>query len=322
MLRRKLCQLFVGHPGISGLANLAYENKSMEPLLGLDIFVFLAECSLCLVPVLNIDVLHIIQMCYVAEIVKTVLAFILRPQGLAEELNKRGNKVDVNDDSTSEQCSFAHGFFDWIVSTYKKSSSRQVFATSKTGNDFIDRGDAPPEILVAFRSLAAKYALTFLRKIAILLHVQYGVEFPNIGSEYIELSELDRLTALLRLPSVDKIFESFAAGKEGNPLTPLAAGWIAHWNVFRSESRAEDGRPLNLSLAHPAIFELVGLPKYFDLLVEEANRRRCPVTGKDLSDPSICLFCGDIFCSQAVCCTGSGKLGGCNRHVARFVAVI
>jgi E3 ubiquitin-protein ligase UBR1 len=78
-------------------------------------------------------------------------------------------------------------------------------------------------------------------------------------------------------------------------------------------------------MSHPAIFELVGLPKNFDVLVEEAMKRKCPTTGNEITDPSVCLFCGDIFCSQALCCLeevgneeeGYKNLGGCNRHMQR-----
>lgn len=70
-----------------------------------------------------------------------------------------------------------------------------------------------------------------------------------------------------------------------------------------------------LPLLHPCPLELIGLPKYFDVLMDLAHQRRCPTTGKDLTDPALCLLCGDIFCAQAVCCRRDGKLGGCNRHI-------
>ena len=60
--------------------------------------------------------------------------------------------------------------------------------------------------------------------------------------------------------------------------------------------------PSSAQLSHPAIFELVGLPKNYDTLIEECAKRRCPKTGKDLADPIVCLICGDIFCGQTMCC--------------------
>jgi E3 ubiquitin-protein ligase UBR1 len=157
-----------------------------------------------------------------------------------------------------------------------------------------------------------------LRKSVILLHVQHGVDFPNTGFSDMGASELDRLTKALHLPTLDEIFMSINPAKSSNnEFDAIISGWIFHWNASRSGIRFEDHR-LWPSLPHPAIFELVGLPKYFDSLIEEANRRRCPNSKKELSDPSICLFCGDIFCSQAVCCMHN-KLGGCNQHLQKYV---
>ncbi|WEW58063.1 E3 ubiquitin-protein ligase ubr1 [Emydomyces testavorans] len=317
MHRRKLCQLFLGHRGIAGLASLANENKTIDPLLTLDTFVFLAECSLCLVPVLNIDVLHVVHICYVAEILKTVLSFILRPEGLMKELAGRKSETSEEEEEVSGQRSDSiMGFFDWIVATYRASAPQDdpVFSS---GTSLLDTEHVPDHILKALKRLAVKYALPFLRKVTILLHVQYGVEFPNTGAEYADLSEVDRLTSLLRLPSIDQIFSLFAGDQSRNPMDSLASGWIAHWNASRSEPKPEASRPLAPPLPHPGIFELVGLPEFYDTLFDEANQRHCPTTGKELTDPTICLFCGEIFCSQAVCCMNQTKLGGCNRHVQK-----
>jgi E3 ubiquitin-protein ligase UBR1 len=85
--------------------------------------------------------------------------------------------------------------------------------------------------------------------------------------------------------------------------------------------------PPSAVVSHPGIFELVGLPKNYDTLIEECTRRKCPTKGKDITDPTICLFCGDLFCSQAVCCTkdikeGRNKviqLGGAQQHMRKYV---
>ncbi|KAK2800941.1 hypothetical protein FQN50_007916 [Emmonsiellopsis sp. PD_5] len=340
MHHRKLCQLFLGHPGISGLANLAHENKSIKPLFEFDTFVFLAECSLCLVPVLNIDIVHIIHLCYVAEIVKTLLTYISHPQGLLEELESyRSESESSLDDFMGPQEVLTKEVFDWLVKTYNSSSTVRL---PRGKYDLLDAEDVSLETIKALRRMVDKYALPFLRKTAILLHVRFGVEFPNTGADYNDLPELDRLTTLLQLPSIDTILESVVSGDNGddNHMASLVAGWISHWNAWWPEAKTiedsnndqnHDGHHNNnddddddeqrllpiLSLPHPAIFELVGLPKYFDVLLDEATRRRCRTTGKELTDPSICLFCGDIFCSQAVCCRAGGRLGGCNRHVAK-----
>lgn len=315
--RQKLGQLFVGHRCMSGTA-LLEDIRSIEPLLATDIFVSLAECSLVLLPVLNIEVRHLIQMFYVAEIVKVAVAFILWPQGLKEELDQHGDAHYLLEAELSdERYAITRRFFESVVAELRSNSVGPSFPGEsgyvKDGED-----SATPGIIIALRRLISSYALTFLRKTVILMHVQHGVEFPNTGFMDVGTSELDRLTKLLQLPTLDEIFASFSPAKDGNnPFDSVVSGWISHWNASRSGSRFDDHR-LWPSLSHPAIFELVGLPRYYDILIEEANRRRCPNSKKELTDPSICLFCGDIFCSQAVCCSDK-RLGGCNQHVKKYV---
>lgn len=129
-------------------------------------------------------------------------------------------------------------------------------------------------------------------------------------------------------------------------LTPLAAdygwksadmmrltrGWIKHQIAFPppvptdTSLEAPHVLPRSAQLSHPAIFELVGLPKNFDTLIEECSRRRCPKTGKDLADPVVCLMCGEIFCAQTMCClmdyqepgrpeSSTKQLGGATQHM-------
>ena len=47
----------------------------------------------------------------------------------------------------------------------------------------------------------------------------------------------------------------------------------------------------DITIPHPAIFELVGLPRNYDTLTEEAIKRKCPTTGKEITDPAVCLLC-------------------------------
>ncbi|KAL4810876.1 hypothetical protein BDV18DRAFT_128159 [Aspergillus unguis] len=320
--RQKLCQLFVGHPSFEG-SSLLSDVHHIEPLFAQDTFVFLADCSLSLLPVLDVDIRHLVQMCYVAEIVKVAITYIVWPGGLKEELAQNGDAHYLLDmELSDDRFEATRQFFNTIVAELKGNSiggSKGSAFPVELG--YVKEGEdsATPGVIIALRRLISSYALTFLRKAVILLHVQDGVDFPNTGFGDVGVPELDRLTRALNMPSLDEIFASIKpARKSGNPFDAVVSGWIFHWNASRAGVRIEDYK-LWPSLPHPAIFELVGLPKYFDSLIELANRRRCPNSGKELSDPSICLFCGDIFCSQAVCCMSKTRppLGGCNQHLKK-----
>ena len=314
--RRTQCQLFVGHPSITGLARLVHPNIPLEPLFSRDIFVFLTECSLTLVPVLNIDMLHVTRLCYIAEILKSISAFILEPNGLVIELSSNESDQEMKDDTKSQQIQSARRLFNWMVGSYNHRAAVELFPTGRRPARFVRDENPPANVLQSFHKIAAKYALPFLRKTVVLLHVQYGVKFPNVGSDIADMSELDRLTTLLRLPSVDEVLNSFGVGGQDNPLEDLASGWITHWALHSANTQTEDTRVAAPSLSHPAIFELLGLPKFFDFFFEEASQNRCPNSGKELTDPSICLFCGARLCSQAQCCMEGGR-GGCSRHMQK-----
>lgn len=321
MHRRKACQLFLGHPELSGLAALARDDKSIEPLLSVDIFALLSECSLCLVPVMDVDIMHIVRICYAAEILKTMLAYLFTITGLGLEMTSGNSQAEgeAAANLSNEECSAVKNFLMWTLDAYEA----LPFEPDPSLRDVLQgyrKGDIPEHIIKGCNLVLPKYALPFLRKTAILLHVHYGVEFFNTGPESADMSEFDRLTALLRLPTLSEIFEKFTGPAGNSPLGSMAVGWIEHWRAARAAESAPDGSSMPLSLSHPAIFELVGLPKYFDFLLDEANQRRCPTTKKELTDPSICLFCGEIFCSQATCCLSSSKLGGCNTHLEKYVS--
>lgn len=302
---RQLHQLLIGHPQIFGSGPSFLEPDTLQPLLGQDPFNFLAECSVCLTPAFSVDIHHVLQLCYIAEVVKVGLAFLYEPDGLQEILSSRDRKelsVDNGEGSITEA-----GTASLISFLCQVLDSADVPPTAPSKEDaFV--------FSCGLRRLIASYALPFLRKSVILLHVSYGLDFPNTGYSSMDDSELDRLTKALRLPCLDDMCSSLSTGfVQSTVLQSVVAGWVRHWAWNRSGKRHPSR---TLSLSHPAIFELIGLPKAFDTLTDETMRRKCPTTGKELVDPTICLFCGEIFCSQAFCCQ-KGKFGGCNQHLER-----
>ncbi|KAI9886368.1 MAG: oxygen-dependent protoporphyrinogen oxidase [Watsoniomyces obsoletus] len=318
--KRQLQQLFVGHQAIFDLDTLAGRLAKYEPLLGNDMFVFLTECAVYLVPASHLDIPHILRLCYLAEIVKVLLNFVGNEELVRAASRQIGSNSghDQNDGRplSDEHLKLFHSFVRRIAQLRDDS-----FAISHKSHTRITMSKTPTETTPLLRKLVDNYALTFLRKAAVLMYIRYGVDYPNSGFTEMDEPEMVRLSRALRLPSVDELLASFLhlhVDPAAKFLQPCVTGWIIHWTT--SNSRNNGSSSEGIPLSHPGIFELVALPEKFDVLSEEAMKRRCPETGKELSEPSICLFCGEIFCGQALCCTkheGSRTIGGCNRHVKK-----
>ena len=310
---QQLYQLFRGHPelAVDQFSAEFMDGQTVVPLVQQDIFTFFSEACVCLVPTFNLDVHHVMELCYVAEIVKVVFTVLLHlPKGLFASLEGVGpHQVLINeyDDADDAQLSNLRYLMTWVQSHF-------VFGSTASASHLL----MPPSdgVVKYVRKLVRTYALSFLRKSAILLHTRFGVDFPFDESDTLHAPELDRLARRLSLPSVDEVLASHFDGS-GLDFERICASWLLHYEILsrRKESVAVD---LDVSLSHPVIFELIGLPQDFDTLTAEAMRRKCPTTGKELSDPCICLFCGDIFCSQSVCCMKDRK-GGMNQHMAKYV---
>ncbi|KAL8743651.1 MAG: hypothetical protein Q9190_004024 [Brigantiaea leucoxantha] len=301
----QLLQLFAGHPQIAGIGLEAWRmhSKLMLPsALSLDPFAFLAECSICLVPAFNLEIHHVARVCYLLELVKVAICLLTHGRTTLGAIPNS----DVEDANMDVETSLALKSFILQIQRRWDPKSQPVTALEMYGNRIIWR----------FYRLIRSYALPFLRKVVILLHVRCGVDFPDTGFADIDEPELDRLTKALRMPSLKDMFLSAA---DPNSITsPMVTGWVEHYRWSQGQEALRQGAADGLRLNHPAIFELIGLPKTYDTLTAETIRRRCPTTGKDLSDPALCLFCGAIFCSQATCCLKEGK-GGCNQHMKRLV---
>lgn len=288
------------------------------PLLSQDPFLFLVECAYGLVPSQKVDISHVMRLCYLAEIVKTVF-HMGRNMPVAMWVGTLTNR--------QTQDPMMHNFADFALSITKSAMEYQATRRPEAMQDEPNLGFQQPGVdtLEGWYTFTKKYALTFLRKCVVFLYVRYGVNFNTHISANPDAEELERLTEALRMPSFDQMCASMTlnAATCGWPSTTeaLVTAWVKHQVLW---PRSYSDMPQSAVLSHPGIFELVGLPKNFDTLIEEATRRKCPTTGKDLTDPVICLFCGEMFCSQGTCCqqrdTADRELtviGGAQQHMRR-----
>jgi E3 ubiquitin-protein ligase UBR1 len=287
----------------SQLKKILGENSGEDPalahasLFGHDLFTFFANCAVNEVP-MGQSMHHILRLCYSAELVKVIVTFLCR-DSLQE--------IQQESQSGSWDLSGIKRFQNWCKDQSAVEFSPHISAVRLSQHGFCDlEWNAP-----ALSKLIDTYALVFLRKALLLTHIHFGVDFTGFN-ENPELSELQRLAKILRLPTPQEVVVQLGHDEE---FQMIAARWVN--SVIVSTATKERLRTDAQFLAHPAIFELVGLPKHYDTLTEEAIKRRCPTTGKEVTDPAICLFCGEIFCSQASCCMTDRNKGGCFQHRER-----
>jgi E3 ubiquitin-protein ligase UBR1 len=325
--RRQSRQLFVGHPGIFDPEVLSFDLKGIAPLLCQDPFIFLSECAVGVVAASNLDIHHVMRLCYLAEIVRVVFIYSSATAGQSSEgvpsrqlrfphPEQFMNPDKVNGSSSPEQL---NNLLFFVCVIYNVGTMGDSLSSLDVDNMPVPSRFKDPNFLYFIQTMVSTYALPFVRKAAILMHVRYGVELPSIPVERTDEPELVRLSSLLKLPSLNDIFASFSERTPSAHTTrSVVGGWLRHLLWVQAGNM-----PLTptISLSHPAIFELVGLPKNYDTLTDEAIRRKCPTTGKELTDPALCLFCGEIMCSQAVCCMTDKHRGGCNQHLAKYVPI-
>lgn len=167
------------------------------------------------------------------------------------------------------------------------------------------------------------HVMPFLRRVAIL----HGVLFPSVKvqSETPEASEFDRLLSLLRISHISEL-SGRRHGKSPAPFVSISTileSWDTAWLSGFHVSAGVEGMDA-VELEHPVIYELLGLPKSIDSLIESTVTRKCRRCKTVPSDPAICLICGDLVCQQSYCCMeqdpGSEPTHGeCNTHMWRWV---
>ncbi|KIX97587.1 uncharacterized protein Z520_06364 [Fonsecaea multimorphosa CBS 102226] len=301
--------------GITSNMTPSTESETAVPLLCMDPFQFLVQATMVLSPIRSLELRHVLQMALTLELLRVVLAFLLKPTALSkvgEMLTQNHIRQASLPTSETEQRRSLEDIVLWI---------RQQIQQTDEGRHFPN--DLSPTTTGMLFKLCKVYALAFLRKSAVFFHVAHGVDFPTTAGSEAGLPELERLCHLLHVPNIDDILRSFSEYSTSGTLKYRAGIWLQDCIRFEMMKKGMPqlvGVPVRLmgiKLLHPAPFELIGLPKYFDVLMEESHRQKCPTTGKEVLDPALCLFCGEIFCSQTVCCQTKDKRGGCNAHIEK-----
>ena len=315
---RQLWTLFGGHPQMSEVGPQLWIDKMLPSALSHDPFIFLTECSIYLAPALDIEIHQLLRLCYILELVRLVFnmhepVFDTTTHTIQTPLSRVSMfTADDGGASSSESVQALQAFWTRLADFNQDAAARTPATPTTIGMPMVQARKITGKTYAAI----VPYALTFLRKAVILLHVRYGVDFPDTGFADMDRPEIDRLSRALRLPPLPELLASVGKSvSSGLTVTQaVVSGWVRHW--YWTAAISDGTIDPRIRPSHPAIFELIGLPKNYDTLTHEAMRRRCPTTGKDLVDPALCLFCGDIFCSQAICCH-KNKKGGCSQHMEK-----
>ena len=286
------------------------------PLLLQDSFLFMVQANMVWSPIRQLETRNILQLCLTIELLRVTVAFLFDSPTFMEasqKLVQGGVQPGFTPSSKQTQLRIIESIVSWINREAQQMEEGDYLRT-------VLQSMSEDSALALFK-LCQVYGLAFLRKSAVYFHVAHGVDFPTTAGTEAALPELERLCHLLQLPSIGDILMYFDEYSTAKALKERAATWLL--DCVRHESRPMSGRrtsgvlfrPLGIKLLHPTPFELIGLPQYFDVLMEESHRRKCPTTGKEVTDPALCLFCGEIFCSQTVCCLTDDMRGGCNTHI-------
>ena len=275
----------------SEIAMIRLQDHGGNLLFQDDIFMFFADWLAFMAP--NVaEACGILQLCFWAEIVKTIFVY----KGAVKNADL-GN--------------LTRGLTPMLVSE----SFRLAVSGIALTDTVYSYAPLSGQQLELVRLAVDKYSLTFLRKSIVLMHIRYGLAFECPYEIDASSPELNRLTSLLHMPSLEEICGVYTTpGVGSDKLRQITKRWICQATVTQEHPKAGAN---SITVPHPAIFELIGLPKTYDTLTEEVIKRRCPTTGKEVTDPAICLFCGDIFCSQAVCCMTNKDEGGCFQHMRK-----
>ncbi|KAJ1801177.1 E3 ubiquitin-protein ligase ubr1 [Coemansia sp. RSA 2399] len=340
-----------------------------KPFLLRNVFADFAELSVSLVMPLGLDIWHITHLCVTAELLRVCVAVgdsLLGEYAGAPKALRIARHVPVDGVTHANSTAATDKATDYnpqpwvdapevrdanLASHLSKGSDasfleasaesiqslvvwaiRRLQGPDGNGETIIKRLESAAHPITVTKLVAA-LLLPFLRKIALVFNVQYGVDLASEApwlqadrarataeggacSQVLLPSEPEcvRLLRLLNLPALHHVFVP-----ESQPvMASLADGWLHELRLFRRRHTS----PVSLGAGHtmavpvnmPTLFTLVDLPDRFEDLFERSAKAFCPRCNGVPSDPALCLMCGTFICAQSFCCEEDG-IGECNMHM-------
>ncbi|KAG0045707.1 hypothetical protein BGZ83_009072 [Gryganskiella cystojenkinii] len=281
----RLGKIAQGLPGLDEADQAALQF--VKPLLLDDPFFILTELALHPLPG-NVEPGHLLETLLVAEIVKILVTLSTTDlSGVFRTESRIAKFEEYSLDPLSAQDKESLDAFVDFVTTALKMPREQITSFRETMSSRVQL------------KLLKTYTLPFLRKCALLFDARYGVLFPETQPAMSTAEPLDdefaRLSALLHLP---ELFILCGKWSSDETLKGLVLAWCADvasasegpeamQNVLRiggpssaaaaSQRRSHAVLRLPISLNHPTIYELVGLPRRLDALFEQSIKCTGPV---------------------------------------------
>lgn len=148
----------------------------------------------------------------------------------------------------------------------------------------------------------------FLRSAVLFYHYLTEVPAPN-NLQQQDGDSFENMCLYLNLPSdPHELFDE-------EIIQQLVQKWTVHPHVMRFQEERKI-RPL---LRQPDALKLIDLPYDYIELLNAVSSFVCRNSDEECRNPTMCLVCGTILCSQSYCCqTQYNKIpvGACNRHAA------
>ncbi|XP_055680876.1 E3 ubiquitin-protein ligase UBR1 [Lutzomyia longipalpis] len=149
---------------------------------------------------------------------------------------------------------------------------------------------------------------TFLRSATLLFHFITGIEMPQ------ELEELggDTFELMCEYLGLDANIESYFVCKKSLEMMTRAS---LHPTIeaMRKGEMEKKSTPTYLPVK-----ELVALPEDYSDLINSVSLFTCPNNSRDdTRNPTMCLVCGEVLCSQTYCCQSEINrmtVGACTYH--------
>ncbi|KAF9353814.1 hypothetical protein BGX34_011365 [Mortierella sp. NVP85] len=345
----RLGKLLQGHSGLSSLE--AGPLHLIKPLLQEDPFFILTELALHPLPG-NVEPGHLLEILLVAEIVKTVTVFATMD---IEALMASEPRIGAYTENTlnplsPDDSSAWKSFVVHVVQSLKLPEVQANHFLEKMP-DRLFLKLLKTYVLPFLRKSAllfdARYGVLFpetqpamstaeplddeYARLAALLHLPELLPLCTkwIGDDLLKgiISAWCKDVMTLTVPNTRAREKSVVGRTGGSSVThpvPISSSSSSSSSSSPPSSLSSAVVPTNsqfvrlaIGLNHPAIYELVGLPKRLDALFEQSIKYVCPKCNTVPHDPALCLCCGTIVCSQSFCCLeglDSEGRGECNTH--------